>query len=44
MTSIRKSVSDIRNFAQLANAARKGQKIVTKNTAEGRTYEIIINR
>jgi hypothetical protein len=44
MKSIRKSISNLQNYAQLANAARKGQKIQTVDTPEGRSYEIIINR
>lgn len=44
MTSIRESISNLRNYASLANAARKGQKIETVDTPEGRSYQIVINR
>jgi hypothetical protein len=44
MKHIRESISNFQNYAQLANAARKGQKIQTVDTPEGRSYEIVINR
>jgi len=44
MNRIRKSVSDVRGFCQIANAVRKGQKIETQDTPSGREYYIIVNR
>lgn len=43
MKTIRKSLSDISGYLQIANAVRKGQKIETVETTEGRSYQIVIN-
>jgi len=44
MTSIRKSLSNVSGYLQIANAVRKGQKIETVDTKEGRSYQIVINK
>jgi hypothetical protein len=43
MKTIVKKISDFRDSLQIANAVRKGQKINTIETPEGRSYEIVIN-
>ena len=44
MKTIVNKMSDLRGSLQIANAVRKGQKIETIETPEGRSYQIIINR
>ena len=42
--TIRKSRESASSYLRIANAIRKGQKIETHDTPEGREYWIIINR
>lgn len=44
LKSIKKSMEDFHNLRRVVHAARKGQKITTVDTTEGRVYEITINR